>query len=100
MNIYPEIKKIAEAIQKVKHLSKIIADKIDTKGLDFTAAYLIDGCKEKDGHLYRNGIRLDNGGLVDDDCYCEQYTGYLEDDFYGVVYFKTNVPCQFVAVPF
>lgn len=100
MNIYQEIKKIAGANQKVERLSKMLTNKIDTEGLDWTAAYLIEGCKEKDRGLYQNGCRLDNCGLVDDDYYCKQHTGYCEDDFYGTLYFKTNVPGQFVAVPF
>lgn len=101
MNIYPELKKIACANEKIKRLSeKLKLTNFDCEGLIFQEAHLIDGCSEKKGHLYKDGHRLDNGSLVDDDYYCEQHTGYCEDDFYGTLYFKTNVPGQFVAVPF
>lgn len=49
---------------------------------------------------YQNGVRLDNGGLVDDDYYCRQHTGCCEDDYYGELYFKTDVPGQFVEISF
>ena len=100
MNIYPEIKKIAGANAKVERLVAALGKYLDTDGLDFSCAYLIDGCTEKNGHLYRNGRRIDRDGLVDNDYYCTQYTGYCEDYYYGTIYFKTNVPGQFVAVPF
>lgn len=100
MTIYPEIKKIAGAVAKIERLITAVGKYLDTDGLDFRSAYLIDGCTEKNGHLYRNGNRIDRDGLVDNDYYCTQYTGYCEDDYYGTVYFKTNVPGQFIAVPF
>lgn len=104
MNIYPEFKKIAEmndAIERLgERLSEKLTDDLDIKGLSLYDARLLDGCKEKNGHLYCNGKRLDNYGLVDSDYYCFQRTGYCEDDFYGTLYFKTTVPGQFVAVPF
>lgn len=100
MNIYPEIKKIAGKNDAIQRLATALESKIDCDGLDWQNARLITGCKEKNGHLYQDGHRLDNGGLVDDDYYCDQYTGYCEDDFHGTSYFKTNVPGQFVAVPF
>ena len=100
MIIYPEIKKIAGANAKVKRLVDKLGEKMDCDGLNFENAYFIDGCSERNGHLYRNGGRIDRDGLVDDLYYCTQYTGYCEDDFYGTIYFKTNVPGQFVAVPF
>ena len=50
-------------------------------------------------HLYQGGCRLDNG-YAEEDYYCCQHTGYCEDCYYGTLYFKTDVPGQFVAVPF
>lgn len=100
MIIYPEIKKIAGALRKVERLSNALAEKIDTEGLDIRNCCLVDGCREVNGHLYRHGRRLDNSGLVDDEYYCNQYVGYCEDDYYGTIYYKTNVPGQFVAIPF
>ena len=98
--VIPEIKKIAGMNEKIIRLENIIENKMETDGLDFQNAYFVNGCKEKNGHLYQGDSRLDNGGLVDGLYYCCQYTGYCEGDFYGTLYFKTNVPGQFVAVPF
>lgn len=96
----PELKKIAAANDKIEKLSKIVETKIDTDDLWLKGATLIDGCSEKNGHLFQNGHQLDKDGLVDDLYYCDQHCGYCEDDYYGTLYFKTNVPGQFVAVPF
>lgn len=41
--------------------------------------------------------RLD---LVDDDYYSDHHKGYWEDDFYGFLYFKTDVPGQYVRIHF
>lgn len=100
MKIYPELKKIAGRNESVKRLGEKLSEKIDCDGLCLESAYFITGCKERGGHLYKDGGRLDNCGLVGDDYYCEQHTGYCEDDYHGTLYFKTNVPGQFVAVPF
>lgn len=100
MIIIPEIKKIANMSSKIDRLVEIVGTKMDADGLDLRSAYLISGCKAKGNHLYKDGFRLDNSGLTDDLYYCKQYTGYCEDDFYGTLYFKTDVPGQYVAVPF
>lgn len=100
MKIYPELKKIATLNDKIERLAAAFEEKSSAEGLEFRAATLITGCREKDGHLYQNGVRLDNYGITDNEYYCRQYTGYCEDDFYGTLYFKTDVPGQFVAIPF
>lgn len=103
MTIIPEIKKIACMNAAVERLVEKLAIKLydtDLEGMDFSNAYLVNGCKEKKGHLFCGSKRLDNYGLVDDLYYCNQHTGYCEDDFYGTLYFKTDVPGQFVAVSF
>lgn len=101
MNIYPELKKIAGANAKIDKLAAKVARKIGVDGLIPEAAYLISGCQEKWGHLYRAGCQLDNYGLdKTGDYYCHEYKGCCEDSFHGTLYFKTNVPGQFVAVPF
>lgn len=102
MKIYPEIKKIAGDNTARHRLVEILEEKLDLDGLDFAHAYLVDGCSERKGKLYKDGKRLDNGCPAGryDDYYCEQHCGFCEDDYYGTVYFKTNVPGQFVAVPF
>lgn len=91
MKIYPELKKVAALNDKICRLVDVLQEKIDIEGLYFQEATLITGCKEKNGHLYQDGVRLDNGGITDNEYYCLQYTGYCEDDFYGTLYFKTDV---------
>lgn len=100
MTIIPELKRIAGLNAKINRLAEIISKKTDADGLDLKNAYLISGCRVKGKHLYKDGYRLDNYGLTDDLYYCEQYTGWCEDDFHGTLYFKTDVPGQYVAVPF
>lgn len=103
MNIYPEIKKIAALNEKITQLIRKLQIKIDADGLDLGAAYFVKDCEERDNHLYdANGNQLDNDsyGPVDDDYYCCQHTGYSEDDFYGTLYYKTDVDGLFVGVPF
>lgn len=102
MRVLPEIKKIAGAVDKIGRLAKQLEEKMDCEGLEWFSACLLSGCKEYNGKLYdEHDFRLDNGGgIVDDLYYCCQHTGYCEDDYYGTIYFKTNVPGQFVAVPF
>lgn len=100
INIYPELKKIAGHIDAAFKLMDKLSEKIDTEGFDTTGIRLISGCVERDGHLYHDSVRLDNHGIQDGDYYCEQHVGYCEDDYHGILYFKTNVPGQFVAVPF
>ena len=100
MTIIPELKKIAGLNDKIRRLAEKASEKMEADGLDLQSAYLVSGCKVKGNHLYQDGCRLDNYGLTDDLYYCDQYTGYCEDDFYGTLYFKTDVPGQYVAIPF
>lgn len=100
MKIINKIKKIANQAANIRKFEKDFYDETGLEGLNFFHSELISGCKEIKGHLYINDYRLDNSGLVDDLYYCYQLTGYCEDDFYGDLYFKTNVPGQFIKVPF
>ena len=102
MNIYNEIKQIAEMNDIRDELVNKLTEKgFEADGLDFERAYFVKNCVEENGHLYNyDGDRLDNCGLVDDDYYCTQYTGYCEDDFYGTLYYATDIEGLFVAIPF
>ena len=102
MKIYTKIKHIVELSETIELLIKELEQQgLETDGFDFRAAYFVRDCVEKDGHLYhKEGHKFDNSGLVDDTYYCNQYTGYLEDDFYGTCYYKTDEQGLFVAVPF
>lgn len=102
MNMYPEIKRVAELNREIEELVPIIEQQVDGEGLNWQRARFINGCKERDGNLYDLDDNLLNNysGIVDDDYYCCQYTGYSCDDYYGTVYYKTDVEGLFVAVPF
>lgn len=61
----------------------------------------IDGfeynCTEKNGLLYHNngnpiaeGDKYSSTGMIDDLYYVDQHTGYLEDDYYGIMYYKIS----------
>lgn len=100
MRVYNELKKIACMNQKIEMLSNKLAQKIGLDDIDLSSARLVSGLSERFGHLYRNGVMIDNSGLVNDDYYCCQHTGYIEDEFFGKLYFKTNVPGQFVEIDF
>ena len=100
MNVYPELKKIAGLNQRIRELHKKLVDKIDMDDLEIESAHLVSGCSVRNGQLWKNGGKITNCRMVDDDYYCDQHTGYCEDDYYGTLYFGTNVPGQYVAVPF
>ena len=99
VDIYPEVKKIAGAIDKINRLSEKLSKKLDDEGIEWCTAKLITGCSERNGHLYKDGDRLDNGN-GETEYYVNQEVGYCGDDFHGYLYFKTNVPGQFVQVHF
>lgn len=90
MNIYKEIKEIAKCNSKIDSLVNKLSEKIDTEGIAWQTARFVS-MSRKD---------LEKLELVDDDYYCQQYTGYIEDDYYGGLYFKTDVPSQYVKVYF
>lgn len=102
MEIYTKIKHIAELNETIELLIRELEEQgLDTDGLDFGAAYFVEDCIEKDGHLWnKDGHRYDNSGLTDNTYYCNQYTGYLGDDFYGTCYFATDEEGVFVGIPF
>lgn len=43
---------------------------------------------------------LEDAFGVTDEYYVDQWAGYAEDDYHGELYFKTNVPGQYVRVHF
>lgn len=93
MNIYKEIKEIAKCCAKIARLAEKLKDNLDTDGLEWETACFVSLSKEEIEHFEQS-----NG--VTDDYYVDQWTGYCGDDFYGWVYFKTDVPGQYVQVHF
>ena len=100
MNVYLELAKIAELNTEINRLCEALDKKIDCSGFSLDCATFVENCVEKDGHLYKDGCKLDNSGNVDNDYYCNQYTGNLGDDFWGTLYFATDKKGVFVSVPF
>ena len=89
MRVYKEIKKIAKCVGKIHSLAEKLEDKIDTEGIDwFTAEFVTLNEHQKK--------RLK---FVDCDYFCEQRK--IDEDWYcGELYFKTDVPGQYVRVHF
>ncbi|MCQ2744565.1 MAG: hypothetical protein MJ230_07225 [bacterium] len=100
MKVYKELEEIARMNAKIADAVNRLEKDGDWDGLDIQCAMLIDNCVERNGHLYRGDRQLDNYGLVDDEYYCEQYSGYCEDDFHGSLYFATDTKGLFIEVPF
>lgn len=93
MNIYKEAKEIAKCNAKIRHLAEKLSDKIDTEGLEWETAQFVSFSKEDEEHYRKRGNETK-------DYFVDQTTGYCEDNFYGYVYFKTDVPGQYVRVHF
>lgn len=102
MIVYEELRQIAELNEKIIELSNQMEMKgIDTDGLNLNCAELVKGCIEENGHLYdRDGNKLDRDGLIDDEYYCHQTQGFIEDDYYGTLYYATDEAGTFVKIPF
>lgn len=91
MKIYKEIKEIAKCNSKIERLIDRLSERFDVgDDIEWNTAIFVS---MKDEDLKR----LD---LVDDDYYSDQHKGYWEDGFYGWLYFKTDVPGQYVRVHF
>ena len=93
MKIYTEITEITKCIQKINTLiEKLDADYgFDDFGIDWTTAEFVS--------LDNEDIeRFKNIKGVTDDYFVDQWTGYCEDDLHGKLYFKTDVPGQYVKV--
>ena len=101
MVIYEELKQIAEINEKRTELSNALFEKMDLDSLNLETAEFIKDCVAENGHLYdKNGNQLDNYGLVDDEYYCSQSRGYLEDDYHGALYYATDEEGTFIKIHF
>lgn len=95
MTIYKEIKRIAILNDKLRRFIELIDSKYGDigEGVDWNTAELVTLSK-KDIQNFRES------GNETDDYFVAQSTGYLCDDFYGHLWFKTDVPGQYVKVYF
>ena len=95
MNTYKEIKEIAKLRAKTKRLINVIAEKYGDmcEGVDWDSAEFVSLDREDiQDFITHNG--------EEEDYFVEQSRGYFEDDYYGHLYFKTDVPGQYVKVYF
>lgn len=94
MNRYKEIKQIAKCMTKIMYLiEKLEKGGFDADGIDWTSAEFVSLDKEDIRHF-------ENTNGVTEDYYVDQWTGYCEDDYFGYLYFKTDVNGQYVKVHF
>lgn len=91
MNVYKEAKEIAKCNAKIQSLAAKLSEKIDTEGFDWSSATFVSLSKEDIDHF-------DPVTSVTEDYLVDQRTGYYEDYHYGYLYFKTDVPGQFVRI--
>lgn len=90
MKIYKDIKKIVKCMSKVQRLAeKLENSDLDCDGIDWHTAELVS--------LTKGQIRVFE---ETEDYFVDQSQGYIEDNFYGHLYFKTDVPGQYVKVYF
>jgi hypothetical protein len=92
MKIYKEIKQIAENIEQIKVLVTELANKgVDIDGIEWWTAEFV--LLSKDDIEY---FKSHNGET--EEYFVDQSTGYCGDDYFGYLYFKTDVPAQYVKV--
>lgn len=93
METFKEVKEIAKCVSKIGFLAKKLDALMDTDGIEWYTAQFVSLDKEDIEHFKNT-----NG--VTEEYFVDQWTGYCEDDFHGELYFKTDVPGQYVRVHF
>ena len=93
--IYKEIKRIACLNAQINRLANILRERLDDYGIDWYSAELVSGLAVGERGLYHGETYIAEWC---DDYFVDQHTGYCEDDFYGHLYFRTDVPGQYVKV--
>lgn len=93
MITFKEVKEIAKCVSKIGTLVDRLEDCIDTDGIEWYTAAFVSLDKDDIEHFK-------NSNGVTEEYFVEQWTGYSEDDYYGELYFKTDVPGQYVRVHF
>lgn len=93
MNTFKEVKEIAKCVSKIGTLVDRLKDYIDTDGINWYTAVFVSLDKDDIEHF-------ENSNGVTEEYFVNQWTGYSADDYYGELYFKTDVPGQYVRVHF
>ena len=92
MKIYKEIKQIAKKKEQIKSLVTELTNKgVDIDGIEWWSAEFVTLSKKAIEYF-----KSHNGET--DEYFVDQSTGYSEDDYFGYLYFKTDVPAQYVRV--
>jgi len=60
------------------------------EGVNLNSMQLVEDCTVKGNELWCGNKKLAKDGLVDDLYFCNQSTGYCEDDYYGYLYFPID----------
>lgn len=95
--IYKEIKRIACLNAQRDRFINILEERFEDYGIDWHSAELVSGLTVGERGLYHGEICIAEWC---DDYFVDQHTGYCEDDYYGSLYFRTDVPGQYVKVSY
>lgn len=95
--IFKEIKRIACLNAQIARLVNILGERFKDYGIDWNSAELVNGLTVGERGLYHGETCIAEWC---DDYFVNQWTGYCEDDYYGYLYFRTDVPGQYVRVNF
>lgn len=94
MKIYKEVSEIANKLSEINSLvDKLEEYRLDIHGVDWTTAKFFT--PDEDDIKY-----FEDTNGVTEDYYVTQNIGYCEDYCYGHLYFKTDIPNQYVKVYF
>ena len=97
MPIYKAAKRIACLNAQLARQVELMNQEIDPDGIEWYSAELVSGLTARDGKLYYGDLPVAEWA---DEYYVDQTQGYSEDDYYGWLYFRTDVPGQYVRVNF
>ena len=97
MPIYKAAKRIACLNAQLARQVESMNQKIDPDGIEWNSAKLVSGFTACDGKLYYGDLPVAEWA---DEYYVDQTQGYSEDNYYGWLYFRTDVPGQYVRVHF
>lgn len=97
MPIYKAAKRIACLNAQLARQAELMNQEIDPDGIEWYSAELVSGLTARDGKLYYGDLPVAEWA---DEYYADQTQGYSEDNYYGWLYFRTDVPGQYVRVHF
>ena len=92
MPIYKAAKRIACLNAQLARQVELLSQKFDLDGIEWNSAELVSGLTARDGLLYSEGHLVAEWAH---ECYVNQNQGFFEDDCYGWLYFRTDVPVRF-----